>query len=138
MIFLIRGYIPLFPISKIIETHSHFLHLSAPAVQAVKPIRIVPGHSRSGHKTQTKKEYLSPRKPLRVLFFFVPGAARFFFSRKRKRNVGRNRSPPLSRGEKTPPRCGAQPFPPLPRGANPRPAAGRKGSPFFQEGQKPL
>ena len=48
MIFLIRGYIPLFPISKIIETHSHFLHLSAPAVQAVKPIRIVPGHSRSG------------------------------------------------------------------------------------------
>ena len=90
MIFLIRGYIPLFPISKIIETHSHFLHLSASAVQAVKPIRIVPEHSRSGHKTQTKKEYLSPRKPLRILFFFVPGAARFFFSFKRKRNVGRN------------------------------------------------
>ena len=34
--------------------------------------------------------FISPRKPLRVLFFFVPGAARFFFSFKRKRNVGRN------------------------------------------------
>ena len=107
MIFLIRGYIPLFPISKIIETHSHFLHLSASAVQAVKPIRIVPGHSRSGHKTQTKKEYLSLRKPLRVLFFFVPGAARFFFSFKRKRNVGRKRFPLFQEEQKTP-RCGVK------------------------------
>ena len=75
----------MFPISKIIETHSHFLHLSASAVQAVKPIRIVPGHSRSGHKTQTKKEYLSLRKSLRVLFSFVP-AWHVSFSFKRKRN----------------------------------------------------
>ena len=114
MIFLIRGYIPLFPISKIIETHSHFLHLSASAVQAVKPIRIVPGHSRSGHKTQTKKEYLSLRKSLRVLFFFVPGAARFFFSRERKRNVGRKRSP-LFQEEKKAPQRGKK-IPRLPAG----------------------
>ena len=62
--------------------------------------------------TQKKKEQLSSRKPLHVLFFFVPGlrpqarfgaqssearllarrSAHFFFSRERKRNVGRNRS----------------------------------------------
>ena len=74
----------------------------------------------SGHRAQTKKEQLSSRKPLPALFFFVPGlrpqarfgaqpsearhlarrSARFFFSRKRKRNVGRKRSPPLPRGAK--------------------------------------
>ena len=56
----------------------------------------------SGHRAQTKKEQLSPRKPLQALFFFVPGAARFFFSRKRKRNVGRKRSPLFQEEKKTP------------------------------------
>ena len=55
----------------------------------------------SGHRARTKTEQFSSRRPLHVLFFFVPGAARFFFSCKRKRNVGRNRSPPFKRS-KTP------------------------------------
>ena len=89
----------------------------------------------SGHRAQTKKEQLSPRKPLQALFFFVPGAARFFFSRKRKRNVGRNRSPPLSRGEKTPPRCGAQPFPLFQEEQNPAPLRGAKVLPSSKKGK---
>ena len=92
-------------------------HPSASAAQVVKPVRRAPRHSFSGRRARTKKEQLSPRKPLPALFFFVPGAARFFFSRERKRNVGRNRSPLFQEEKKTPLR-------------------GTTIPPFFQEGKQ--
>ena len=54
----------------------------------------------SGRRARTKKKQLSQRRPLHVLFFFVPGTAHFFFSSKRKRNVGRN-IPPFTREDQT-------------------------------------
>ena len=99
-------------------------HPSAAAAQVVKPVRIAPRHSFSGRRARTKKEQLSPRKPLPALFFFVPGAARFFFSRERKRNVGRNRSPPLPRGAKPAAPLWGATVPPLSKRSKTRPAAG--------------
>ena len=62
---------------------------SAAAAQAVKPVRPAPGNPfYVEHKG--KRSSFRPARPLQALFFFVPGAARFFFSFKRKRNVGRN------------------------------------------------
>ena len=77
---------------------------SAAAAQAVKPVRPAPGNPfYVEHKG--KRSSFRPVRPLQALFFFVPDAARFFFSRGEKEMWGVNapplakRAPPLGRAD---------------------------------------